>query len=260
MGKLKQQAALRVEELYRSYGVALLKEDPVWYVHQYKDPHDREIVGLLSALLAFGQVKSIHASVKKVLDILGASPYQTILSFDPKAILKPSLTGHRWVRKEDLFLLFSILRRVLEKNGSLKNLFLKGYSAREDHIEKALNHFVGVLLKEEKESLKRRGFRFLLSSPRDGSPCKRLNMFLRWMVRPADGIDLGLWPEVSPSKLIIPLDTHIHQFAKKYRLSRYKNPNWKMACDVTRFLKTIDPKDPVKYDFAVCHYGMDVGW
>ncbi len=260
MGTLKQQAAVRVEELYKIYGAPLLQEDPVWYVHQYKDPHDQEIVGFLSALLAFGQVKSIHASVKKVLDILSPSPYKTLCSFDPQRVRDHSFVGHRWVRKEDIFLLFSVLRKILEKHGSLKNLFLKGYSSQEIHIEKALNHFVGYFLQGNEVALLRRGFRFLLSSPVDGSPCKRLNMFLRWMVRPTDGIDLGLWPEVSPAKLIIPLDTHIHQFAKKYRLSCHKNPSWKLACDVTRFLKTIDPKDPVKYDFPICHYGMKVGW
>jgi uncharacterized protein (TIGR02757 family) len=105
-----------------------------------------------------------------------------------------------------------------------------------------------------------RGFRYFFPSPADGSPCKRLCMFLRWLVRPADGIDLGLWPEIPAAKLVVPLDTHVWGFARRFRLTPYKNPRWESALHVTEFLREIEPSDPVRFDFPICHYGMEAGW
>lgn len=218
----------------------MLKNDPVYFVHQYKNPQEQERVALISALLAFGNVKTILASVEKIL----AGDFTK---------------GHRWVKSRDLKLLFGILEKIIRQHGSIKNFFLKGFDPQATDVSEALHSFserIKILAGKNRG----RSFDFLFPSPKDGSPCKRLNMFLRWMVRPADGIDLGLWPEIPTSKLIVPLDTHIYQFARRFKLSRRKNPCWQMAVDVTQFLKTIDPKDPVKYDFAICHYGMEYGW
>lgn len=241
-----------LEKWYKKYQKNYLKEDPICFVHQYRDPKDQEVVALLSSLLAFGNAKVILANLSKLLDILGEHPISFLLnkSIPPSQI---SDFKHRWVTSVDIQTLFKTLKKILSKHGSLKKLFLEDYQKSDPDISKALHHFSHTLQKES-------GLNFLFPSPIDGSPCKRMNLFLRWMVRPRDGIDLGLWKEISPSQLVIPLDTHIYQFAKKFKISRRKNPSWRMALEVTGYLKTLDPQDPVKFDFAICHFGMENGW
>ncbi len=219
------------------------------------------MVGLISALLAFGNVKAIHSSIEKVLRETGPHPWKFIASLRDDEI--PDLfegVFHRWVRRGDFCLLFKVLKRVREKHRSLKDLFLEGYDERDSDLAPAIDHFSRKCLSFAGLGQLPRGFRYFFPTPQDGSPCKRLNMFLRWMVRPADGIDLGLWKEIPPSKLIIPLDTHVYRFARRFRLSRFKSQSLKMANDISMFLRTIDPDDPVRFDFAICHYGMEKGW
>jgi len=258
---LQRKAAEVVQDLFGRYDRQCLKEDPVFFVHQYQDPRDREIVGLISALLAFGNVKAIHGSVRKILAVLGPRPAEFVSSFDP--VKKREIfggVGHRWVRGGDLHLLLVVLQKILDRYSSVKNCFFEDYDEKDGDIAPMLDRFSRRAKQWAASKDLTRGFRYFFPSPTDGSPCKRLNMFLRWMVRPADGIDLGLWPEIPASKLVIPLDIHVYRFAGKFGLSRYKTPRWEVAKDVTEFLKTLDPKDPVKYDFAICHYGMEKGW
>jgi uncharacterized protein (TIGR02757 family) len=242
-----------------------LRDDPIYYVHQYKDPADQEIAALISASLAFGNVKAVQASVQKILGLMGASPRAYILSFNPQT--EAGRYGdfvHRWVRGGDIVLLMAWLNGVLKKHKSLKALFLKHHHREDKDIKPMLEKVTAGILEDLPPLLHARaasrGFRYFFPSPKDGSPCKRLNMFLRWVVRPKDGFDLGLWPEIPASKLIIPLDTHIFQFALRHKLSAYKNPRWEMAVEVTEFLKELSPEDPVRYDFPICHHGMTVGW
>lgn len=259
--KRKDEAMRLVREIAVQYGRSALETDPVRYVHRYESREDREIVALLSALLAFGNVKSIHASIAKVLEIVGPSPSAFVRGF--KAEAKEAAfkkLGHRWVRGADLLRLFDLFKSLTIRFGSIREAFLSHHHPTDPHIGPMLERFADdVFAKLHKPGLSR-GFRYFFPSPADGSPCKRLCMFLRWMVRPADGIDLGLWPEVPPSKLVIPLDTHVWQFARRFRLTPYKNPRWESSLQVTEFLKEIDPSDPVRFDFPICHHGMEVGW
>ncbi len=242
-----------------------LETDPVYHVHRYPDEKDQEIVALISALLAFGNVKAIHGSVDQLLQVLGPNPRSFIETFEPKEERqKFQKLGHRWVRGTDLLLLANVLKEILRKYGSIKACFLDSYRSSNPHVGPLLDHFSKTVFSlvrglEGGRSLSR-GFRYFFPSPEDGSPCKRLNMFLRWMVRPRDGIDLGLWTEIEPSKLIIPLDVHVSRFAAAYRLSSYKTVRWETAVQVTDFLKRLDASDPVKFDFPICHYGMEIGW
>lgn len=242
-----------------------LETDPVFYVHQYPDEADREIVALISALLAFGNVKAVRASVGKVLNLMGSRPREFVLSFDPdRESSRFAGAGHRWVRGSDLALLCLWLREALKSRGSLKNCFLEHYQDADADVGPMLDRFSKKVLDYlpplTRSRAGSRGFRYFFPSPQDGSPCKRLNMFLRWMVRPPDGIDLGLWPEIPASKLLIPLDVHVYRFARRYRLSPYKNPRWEVSSQVTEFLKILSPEDPVQFDFPICHHGMEVGW
>jgi len=257
----KDEAVRVLREIAGKYGRVFLETDPVRYVHRYKGREDREVVALLSALLAFGNVKSIHASIAKVLAVAGPSPSEFVRDFKPDVMEADfKRLGHRWVRGADLLRLFDLLKSLTLRFGGVREAFLSHYHPTDPHVGPMLERFSDdVFAKLHKPGLSR-GFRYFFPSPADGSPCKRLCMFLRWMVRPADGIDLGLWPEIPPAKLVIPLDTHVWQFARRFRLTPYRNPRWESALHVTEFLKEIEPDDPVRYDFPICHHGMEEGW
>jgi uncharacterized protein (TIGR02757 family) len=241
-----------------------LDNDPVRFVHRYKDPRDREVVGLLASAFAYGNVKSVLRTVENALAFLGPAPTKTISSFNPRTDVR-RLRGfyHRFNTSRDLGVFFWIIRRTLEDYGSLEAAFTSALSAEDTDVGSALNNFCGILLGFGHEQfyprgeLKRRhGVRFLLPSPSEGSACKRLNLFLRWMVRTEDGIDCGIWTRVSPRQLVIPLDTHIARISSYIGLTEMRSPGWPMALDITRSLRRLDPGDPVRYDFALCHLGI----
>jgi uncharacterized protein (TIGR02757 family) len=241
-----------------------LDNDPVRFVHRYADPRDREIVGLLASAFAYGNVKSVLRTVEGALSFLGPSPARTISWFDPRSDIR-RLRGfyHRFNTSRDLGVFFWIIRRTLEDYGSLEAAFDSALSAADPDVGPALNQFCMKLLGFGHEQfyprgeLKRRiGVRFLLPSPSEGSACKRLNLFLRWMVRAEDGIDCGVWTRVAPSQLVIPLDTHIARISAYIGLTEMRSPGWAMALDITRSLRRLDPGDPVRYDFALCHLGI----
>ena len=152
------------------------------------------------------------------------------------------------------------MSKALKKHGTLKDLFYSHYETGQDDIKDALTGFVGYLTEIDTSpvygrNIRPMGIKQLLASPKTGSACKRMNLFLRWVVRKKD-IDFGIWSRVSPAKLIIPLDTHIARISRCLGLSRRKSPDWKMAKAITESLKDLDPSDPLKYDFALCHHGI----
>ena len=241
-----------------------LLNDPVQFVHRYEDPRDREVVGLLAAAFAYGNVKSVLRTVDNVLRYLGPSPAKTIGSFDPRTDLR-RLRGfyHRFNTSRDLAVLLWIIRRALEDYGSLEAAFASGLAPEEKDIGPALSNFSRIVLGFGHEQfyprgeLKRRaGVRFFFPSPSEGSACKRLNLYLRWMVRPEDGVDCGVWRRVAPRQLVIPLDTHIARISSYIGLTSMRSPGWGMALDITDNLRRLRPGDPVRYDFALCHLGI----
>src|SRR6266705_658775 len=240
-----------------------LASDPVQFVHRYEDPQDREVVGLIASAFAYGNVKIVLKTVGTVLDYLGPSPSQTIASFDPRKDFR-RLRGfyHRFNTSRDLAGLFWIIRRTLEDYGSLESAFTSALSPADVDVTGALDRFCEILLGFGHEQfyprgeLKRRlGVRFFFPSPVAGSACKRLNLYLRWMVR-RHGVDLGVWKSVDPGRLVIPLDAHVLAIARRVRLTRYRSPGWRMAVDITARLRRLDPADPVKYDFALHRMGL----
>lgn len=254
----RHREALQVlQSLEGLFDRSCLATDPVCHVHRYADPRDQEMAGLVSALLSFGNVKSIQASLQRVLGRMGPHPAEFVAGFRDRPGICDGL-GHRWVRGEDLRLLFQVLHEILKAHDTVEQWFAQGNV--EDDVSGLLDRVSRDVQSLVPRSQSSRGFRCFFPTPQDGSPCKRLNMYLRWMVRPPDGIDLGLWSRIRSSQLIVPLDTHVYRFGMKYRLSRLKTASWDFAADVTSFLKKLDPNDPVKYDFAICHYGMEKGW
>ena len=241
-----------------------LDNDPVRFVHRYDDPRDREVVGMLASAFAYGNVKSVLKTVENAVAFLGPSPAQSISTFDPRSDTR-RLRGfyHRFNTSRDLGVFFWILRRTLEEYGSVEAAFTSGLSAEDSDVGAALDNFCSILLGFGHEQfyprgeLKRRlGIRFLIPSPSEGSACKRLNLFLRWMVRPYDGIDCGVWTGVAPRQLVIPLDTHIARISSYIGLTEMRSPGWPMALDITHSLRRLDLADPVRYDFALCHLGI----
>ncbi len=231
--------------------------DPVHFVHRYKSLEDQEIVALISATLAFGNVKALCAKIEDALARLG--PRIAHIADDPHEV-QTRLSGfkHRLYAGRDLSMLVIGARRMQRRYGSLGDSFADKLTGGRD-IREALGSWV-VELRDcggfpATGGEKTRGADHLLPDPSKGSAVKRLMLFLRWMARPADGVDLGLW-NVPTSRLVIPLDTHIHKLSRNLGLTSRTSADFRAAQEITAALSRLDSEDPVKYDFALCHLGM----
>lgn len=237
--------------------------DPLSLVHGYLSAADKEIAGFLCALLAYGNVAVILASARKVLGALGTSPYQTLAHEPPRIPFEGF--RHRFTTGDDIEIVLHWLHQALRSHGSLEAFFLGGNSPQTPMRELLSNftqRFIAQKLPrplEAKRMRREKQLKYLLSDPQRGSACKRLNMYLRWMVRPDDGIDLGLWKSLPPSSLILPLDTHVLQTIQALRWTKSKTANWKLAEAATARLKKLCPEDPIRYDFSLCHLSMEGG-
>lgn len=248
-----------LDTLWRTYDRRFLPDDPLVFARRYSDRDDVEVAAFFAAALAYGRVETVRKSVAAALAPLGPRPAAFIRAYAPRR--RHPFTGffHRWTRADDLDRLCRLLRRIYTDHGNLEAFFLQGYREEEPHLEGALTRFVANVarLPEAPPPGTRTapGAWFFFPSPAGGSPCKRLNMFLRWMIR-RDTLDCGLWRPIPPAKLIIPLDVHVARAARRLRLTRRKSDGWRTAVEITDRLRRYDPVDPVKYDFALAHHGM----
>jgi uncharacterized protein (TIGR02757 family) len=249
-----------LEALYRTFDHADSASDPVHIVRRFEAPDDREVVGFCAAGLAFGRVASVLQSIEALLRVMGPQPASFVRGFDPKRdgpALAPLV--HRWIRGVDLAALILILQRMLRESGSIEAFFVAGDDPSSPDVAPALDSFsrqaLGTDLRPVYGRSPAKGVSYFFPCPSKGSACKRLNLFLRWMVR-KDAIDLGVWTGVSPSRLVVPLDTHVIRVGRCLRLTRYTSPGWKMAAEITASLRALDAADPVRYDFSLCHIGM----
>jgi uncharacterized protein (TIGR02757 family) len=253
-----------LEAAYRDHHSQFSKSrDPLSLVHGYASHADQEIAGFLTALLSYGNVRIILNSASKVLNALGPSPSQTLRA----PFFHESLSDfrHRFTTAHDLEIVFHWLHTALAETGSLEQYFLAG-NPTELPMRELLSDFVRRFTSqplppalEKKRRARERQLKYLISDPLRGSACKRLNMYLRWMVRPADGIDLGLWRRIPASSLILPLDTHVLQTIRALRWTKSNAASWKLAELATARLRRYCPKDPVRYDFSLCHLSMEGG-
>ena len=236
------------------YDRRFLDTDPVGIVRRFDDPEDREIAGLIAAGLAYGRVVSIRRSLEAVLRVMGPKPARFVRSFDPVADAQ-RFDGfvHRFTRGRDLATLIERVRGAKASAGSLEAYFLAGDDPRSETLAPALDSFGARLF----SGLPRgHGTRWLLPLPSAGSACKRSCLFLRWMVRPDDGVDCGVWTRVLPSRLVLPLDTHLFKVVRALGWTRRKSAGWATALEVTKRLRAIDPADPIRFDFALCRLGI----
>ncbi|HEY4659841.1 MAG TPA: TIGR02757 family protein [Gemmatimonadaceae bacterium] len=255
------QLRASLDSLYHDFNVVDSASDPVHLVRPFADPRDREVAGFCAGALAFGRVASVLNSIKTLFRIMGPRPAQFVRHFEPDAP-HPALRAmvHRWTRGVDLVALLWVLRQMLEQSGTLEQFFLEGYNPSDDDIGPALDSFsTRALALDVRRAYGRMparpGVCYFFPRPSAGSACKRLNLFLRWMVR-SDEVDLGVWTRVPPGRLIVPLDTHIIRLGRCLKLTRYTSPGWRMASDITASLRALDPDDPVRFDFSICHVGM----
>jgi uncharacterized protein (TIGR02757 family) len=250
-----------LDRLYHEYNWEDSAADPIHLVRPFSDPADREIAGFCAAALAFGRVSSVIASIQALFRIMGPRPAEYVRTFDPGAP-HPELHGmvHRWTKGVDLAALVWILRQMVEQSGTIERFFVAGLDAPAVDVGPAIDRFSERALALDLRAVygtlpKRPGVCYFFPRPSAGSACKRLNLYLRWMAR-HDEVDLGVWRRLPPAKLIVPLDTHVIRLSRCLRLTRYASPGWKMAADITASLRRLDPEDPVRFDFSLCHLGM----
>ncbi len=224
--------------------------DPLEFLYAYKVLRDREIAGLIASSLAYGRVMQILESVSYVLDIMGKSPYLFLQNASYSSLCKKfSGFRHRFATGEDLASLLYGIKNVLNIFDSLNKCFVNGYSRNDETIIPAMTLFVKELVSGKNKP------GHLVALPEKGSACKRINLFLRWMVR-NDDVDPGGWKGIPSSRLIIPLDTHMHKIGLELGFTKRKQANMLTALEITKGFKKFAPHDPVKYDFALTRFGI----
>ena len=238
-------------DLYETYNRReYVHPDPLEFLYDYDQLKDREIVGLVASSLAYGAVRQILKSVRSVLERMD-SPHLFLKRASKKELLDTfGNFKHRFTTGEELATMLYGIKKALERHGSLHACFSEGFKRDHETIIPALSSFV-----KELSSVFQGKPRSLLPSPDAGSACKRLNLFLRWMVR-RDDVDPGGWDNIPASRLIIPLDIHMHRISLQLGLTKRKQADLKAAYEITAAFRSIEPDDPVRYDFALTRLGI----
>jgi uncharacterized protein (TIGR02757 family) len=263
----KNRLKERLEDLYGKFEESYLYSDPLGFVHKAGgDPKNIEIAGFIAAGFAFGGVAQILKTLDKIDKIVNHNFYSFTINFDAAEGLE-LFKGfyYRFIKEKDITALFLVLSEILKKYGSIENFFLEGYNPSDLNLKTAIISFSKRALElvdfspvyGTKNLPKNSMVHFFFTSPADNSPCKRMNLYLRWMVRNSDNLDFGIWQKgIQPYQLIMPVDTHIGRISRYIGLTARKNPSFKMAEEITENLKKIDYYDPIKYDFAIVRLGI----
>jgi len=248
-----------LKRLYGKYNHRdFIKPDPLQFIYQYSNRQDMEVAGFLAAELAYGRVQHIQKSLTNLFGRMGESPFQFVRGFDEQKRAKLKDFRHRFTAGDDISDLLELLRDVLGKFGSIEKFFVQGYNPGDKNIIPALSRFCDSLLDMYAKTHNghiTRGLSFLLPRPTAGSACKRLNLFLRWMVR-NDDVDAGLWKSIDKTRLIVPVDVHMARLCRILGLYSRKTVSLLTAIKITESFTEIEPADPVKYDFALSRIGI----
>ena len=246
----RHKAAL--DRLYHRYNRRrFVHPDPLEFLYQYEDPRDREVVGLLASALAYGRVEQILKSVGGVLEPMGPSPARYVRDSNAGGLRRDfGHFRHRFQTCRELSALLLGIKAVLKRHGSLEACFAAGLERGAQTAADALAALVGEL---HRPVSGRAGH--LLPHPAKGSACKRLNLFLRWMIR-CDDVDVGVWSAMPAAMLLVPLDTHMHRIGLELALTRRKAADVRTAVEMTAAFRAIRPDDPVRYDFALTRLGI----
>ena len=245
--ELKEFLDEKVEQYNRP---SFIECDPISIPHQFTEKQDIEIAGFLAATIAWGNRKMILRNANRVMDLLDHSPYEFIMNSSDEEFQVVRSFVHRTFNSTDLFYFFKALRNIYKNKNGLESIFRTYQTA--DSLQPAIHelHKIFFELPHEKRTEKH------VCDPYNGSSAKRLNMYLRWMIRKDNkGVDFGIWKAISPSILSCPLDVHSGNVARKLGLLNRKQNDAKAVAELDKILRSLDPEDPVKYDFALFGLG-----
>lgn len=243
-----------LENIYRNYTTFDITSDPLEIVRCLRNKKDIEVFAYLASIFSYGSITQIKSTLRKLLLALDSKPYEYLKlnnSFSNVSI------KHRFYTEKDIRQLLILISWILNEYDSMYNFFIIGYSDEHKNVKQAISTLSKSLLKIYKRKFGEpsAGIKFMFPLPEKGSACKRINLYLRWMVR-KDNLDFGLWSSIPKSKLVIPVDTHIAKISRQLKLTQRKNISWNMAEEITDKLKSLDNEDPVRFDYALCHYDI----
>lgn len=253
-----------VHRFHRSSQIGL---DPLSWPRSYEAVPDREIAAFIASALAYGNVRQIHRSLERLFRRMGRSPARFVRDFTPgRSDREIEGVYHRFNGERDISLFLHLLGQILRSHGSLENFWIAAQPSHEDplRIEKQADRFVSAFFELETtpylprlSRADRSSMLYLLPNVGGHSACKRFFLFLRWMVRPEDDIDLGLWRAVSPADLEYPLDTHILRLSRYLGATSRKDASARTRREITDFFRRFAPRDPVRFDFSLCRLGIE---
>lgn len=249
-----------LEKLYNSFDFeSAIQNDPIKFPKKYRQALDIEIAAFVSSAFAYGSIKCFCSFLEELFKIMGENPADFIMKFRPSYLLERLRIKYRFSSNYDIVAFLFIVQRMLKESPiqSLECYFNLDSSENSNSLISKISFFIQSALNTDLTAvygrdIKPRGLMHFFPNPLKGSSCKRINLFLRWMVRNRD-IDFGLWNSIKPTELIIPLDVHIFRVSKKMGFTKRNSQNIKTALDITEYFKKIEPEDPLKYDFVLCH-------
>ncbi len=249
--KLKDFLNKKVDEYNQPFFIV---PDPISIPHLFSKKQDIEIAGFFAAIFAWGNRTTIINKSKELMQLMDNAPHQFCLTATEKDLKKLLHFKHRTFNPTDLYYFIAFFQYHYSSNHSLETAFTKSMKPGDENIENALNGFYNYFFSLEhvpKRTLKH------IASPAKKATCKRLSMYLRWMVRNDNkGVDFGLWKNISPSQLVIPLDLHVARVARHFGLLKRKQTDWLATLEITKAIKTLNKNDPSKYDFALFALGV----
>ncbi|HRN79396.1 MAG TPA: TIGR02757 family protein [Ferruginibacter sp.] len=241
----------KVDEYHQPF---FIQDDPICVPHRFSTPQDIEIAGFFAAIFAWGNRKTIIQKTNEVMRLMDDAPHDFCVHHHEQD-LKPFVTFvHRTFNATDLLYFIAFFRQHYQQHQTLETAFTQGLQPQHENVEQALNQFYHTFFSLDDAPHRTHKH---IAAPFKHAACKRLNMFLRWMVRPADrGVDFGIWKNIQTHQLVIPLDVHVARVARHFQLIQRNANDWNTAVELTRVLKQLDPRDPVKYDYALFALGV----
>ena len=269
---MKDEIHQLLDQKVKQYNhIEFIEKDPICIPHLFTKQQDIEIAGFFAAIFAWGNRTTIINKSKELLERMDNAPFAFCTEHQDKDLKKLLGFAHRTFNDTDLLYCIEFFKQHYSKNESLESAFFKTArlssksidktntesidSKNKFHsVEKALIHFQDYFFSLEDAPARTKKH---IASPMTGSTCKRLNMFLRWMVRKdKQGVDFGIWKKISPADLIMPIDVHVARVSRGLGIVKRTQTDWQTAIELTNYCRTLDPKDPVKYDFALFSLGV----
>ncbi len=250
-----------LDRLAGEYDARFIDTDPVGIVRRYTSPSDIEVAGLAVSSIGYGGAGLIRRGAEDILGRIGGSPSEFAANATAReAFARFKGFRHRWTDGADIALLFLAAGGMIREYGSIGEFIRAADDPSGETVEAAMTRFAGWLRARCDDLARSAGIAprdpFIVPSPADGSACKRPAMYFRWMTRGPDSVDFGIWTFIAPSRLVVPVDRHMARMAVRLGLTGRKTADWRMALDITRALRELDPADPLRYDFALVRPGI----